>query len=242
MSGKERLLEDKKMKYNRHNRHNLLHITSAICAVCGFCSIHLECQSAVAEQKTLSGAKTTTQQQPGISHDAIFKKIENYFNGLQTISANFMQVDREGRQSTGRFVLKRPNKMKLDYLDPATNIVIAKNSKIMHYNKELKEKSMTSAHSSPLSFFLDPVIKLRSNLRIVRAEETSQRLSVTFCKADEDIDGAITVVFSQNPFQLLQWEIFSSKKDIPSGNSIKILLLQPNFNGKVSEKEFGGYD
>jgi len=115
-------------------------------------------------------------------------------------------------------------------------ILIAKDNKVIYFDKELNEKTVTSMYSSPLSFFMESTIKL--DAKILSVVDAHGILSITFCKKNPNVDGAITMVFQKNPFMLLKWEIFSSKKDINSGDATQIILLNHEFGKKVSDDEF----
>ena len=166
------------------------------------------------------------------------KQIEDYFNNIKTLKADFVQVDKNGIESFGKFWLKRPYSMKMDYIKPATHVIIAKNNKVIHFDKELNEKTVTSMYSSPLSFFMESVIRMENAVKTLSTVDEQGILSITFCKKDPDVDGAIKMVFQKNPFMLLKWEIFNSKKDLNLWNSTQIILLNHEFGKKISDAEF----
>ncbi|GHU16609.1 hypothetical protein FACS189472_02040 [Alphaproteobacteria bacterium] len=167
------------------------------------------------------------------------KQLEDYLNSIKTIKSKFVQVDRRGDESIGYFLLKRPGKMKMFYQPPATDVFVAKDDKITHYNRELKEKTVSSMHSSPLSFFLEYKINLRDNVRVLSAVELQNEMVITFSKRNEDTEGAISLYFQKNPIKLLKWEIFNNKNDIANHDSTKILLLDSEINTKkISDEEF----
>jgi len=150
-------------------------------------------------------------------------EIERYLNDISTFESDFIQEDKYGRKSTGHFFLKRPFLMKMIYKDPDLPVIIAKDDKVTHYNRELKEKTVTSMYSSPLSFFLERKINLRKNLKVLETKEGDDFVSVKFCKKDEDSEGAITLVFSKNPLTLRKWLLFPTKNNIWEYTEISLL-------------------
>ncbi|MDR0678100.1 MAG: outer membrane lipoprotein carrier protein LolA [Holosporaceae bacterium] len=169
---------------------------------------------------------------------AYIEDVEKYLNDITTFEADFIQLDKYGRRSSGRFFLKRPYLMKIDYIDPPTHVVIAKDNKIIHYNRELKEKTETSTYSSPLSFFLERKINLQSKIKVLSIQDESDFLSIKFCKKNENEDGAVTLVFSKNPLTLRKWIIFSNKKDELSYENTEISLINWKSKHFISNKEF----
>ncbi|MDR2681585.1 MAG: outer membrane lipoprotein carrier protein LolA [Holosporaceae bacterium] len=171
--------------------------------------------------------------------DQYVTQLEEYLNSLKTIVSEFVQISRYGEKSSGYFILKRPDKMKLYYLPPASDVIIAKNNKVTHYNRELKEKTMTSMHSSPLSFFLESKINLRKNVTVLSAVELKNTMIITFCKKNSDDDGAVALIFQKNPIKLLKWEIFNNKNEMTPWNSTKIILTDSKINSKkIPDDEF----
>jgi outer membrane lipoprotein-sorting protein len=206
-----------------------------------FLAIFLIIDSFAESQKTKIESKQIVIKEKNSDQDYI-KQIEDYFNSIKTLKADFVQVDKTGRESFGVFLLKRPSKIKMDYRKPATHVVIAKNNKVIHFDKELNEKTVTSMYSSPLAFFMESTIRLKDAVKILSIVDEHGILSITFCKKDPDIDGAITMVFQKNPFMLLKWEIFNTKKDINFGNAIQVILLNHEFGKKISDVEFSDFD
>lgn len=189
--------------------------------------------------------KTETKQyviKDKTADEEYITQIENYFNGIKTLKADFIQIDKNGIESSGIFLLKRPFLMKMDYIKPATHVVIAKKNKAIHFDKELNEKTVTSMYSSPLAFFMESTIKLKETVKILSVVDEGRLFSIIFCKKDKNTDGAIKMVFQKTPFMLLKWEIFNSKKDITMDNSIQIILLNQESGKTISDKEFTDFD
>jgi outer membrane lipoprotein-sorting protein len=171
--------------------------------------------------------------------DQYITQLEEYLNSLKTIVSEFVQINRHGEKSSGYFILKRPDKMKLYYVPPASDVIIAKNNKVTHYNRELKEKTVTSMYSSPLSFFLERKIKLHDNVNVLSAVELHDVMVITFTRKNSDDDGAVALIFKKNPVQLLKWEIFDNKNEMTPWNSTKINLVDSKINRlKIPDDEF----
>ncbi|GHU11775.1 hypothetical protein FACS189449_03940 [Alphaproteobacteria bacterium] len=171
--------------------------------------------------------------------DTYVKQLEDYLNSIKTIVSKFLQVGRYGDKSNGYFLLKRPGKMKLFYQHPATDVIMAKDDKITHYNRELKEKTISSMHSSPLSFFLERKINLRGNVKVLSAVEQADEMVITFSQKNDEAEGAVSLFFKKNPIKLLKWEIFNNKNNIAKDDSTKILLLDSEINTKkINDDEF----
>lgn len=174
--------------------------------------------------------------QKNLSKDWV-ENIENYFNTqLNFFESDFLQEDSKGNLSSGKMFLKRKKGlMKLKYNDPNPNVIIVKDKKLTHFNRELKEKTQVSIYSSPLFFLLDKKLDLKKNLKILSLKENKNAVAVTFCKND-DTEGAIKIIFSKNPFQIQCWVI--ENKNSEFSRCTKIFLENPKFSASYSEKEF----
>jgi outer membrane lipoprotein-sorting protein len=169
-------------------------------------------------------------------------EIEKYLNDVTTFESDFIQLDKYGRNSWGRFFLKRPFLMKMDYRNPPTHVVIAKDNKIVHYDRELKEKTVTSMYSSPLSFFFERKINLRKKLQVLKVQDEDDFLSIKFCKKNSEDEGAVTLIFSKNPLTLRKWIIFSNKNDESPSSSIEISLLNWRLKHNIPDEEFEKFE
>lgn len=163
--------------------------------------------------------------------------VENYFNNeLISVISDFVQVSSRGSISTGKIFLKRKKGlMKLYYDDPNPNIVLVKDYKLTHFDRDLKEKTIISVYSSPLTFFLEKKIDLQRNVKVVSQDESPNSVTLTLKKKGDEKDGAITLVFSKKPFQLKGWIILENNN---YGRQTQIILKNTKLNAAFSDKEF----
>ena len=156
--------------------------------------------------------------------------LEKYLNNIKEISADFSQVDKNGI-SEGSFSLNRPKKfMQMIYKTPVQVEITVKNHKVIQYDKELKEKTETSLHSSPLAFLLKSKIDLKKEIVISEIKKQRNYLFVKLCKKKSENNGAITLVFLQKPFSLVGWIILENKNDESLERSTEISLKNVSIN------------
>jgi outer membrane lipoprotein-sorting protein len=190
---------------------------------------------AVASLLLIFGASHADQKK---SSSEYLAEIQKYLNDMTTFESDFIQIDKYGGGSFGHFLLKRPFLMKMDYTDPATRAIIAKDDKILCYDKELKEKTITSMHSYPLSFLLERRINLLKNLEVLSIQSGDDFLSVKLARKSKDAEGAITLIFSKNPLTLRKWIVFSDRNDESPSRSVEISLVNWKSRHPISDKEF----
>jgi outer membrane lipoprotein-sorting protein len=171
--------------------------------------------------------------------DTYLANLEDYLNSLKTFSADFVQTDQKEKESKGYFLLKRPDKMKLCCQSPAVDVLVAKDSKITRYNRELKEKTVIPVHASPLSFFLEPKISLRNNVELEFALEDNEVVTLLFSPKNKDeTEGTVFFTFKKEPMTLLGWEIVPNTSFGANKRSVKIILNNIRTNTRISDEEF----
>lgn len=187
------------------------------------------------------------------------KVIEDFLNSIRTWRADFLEINSAGKEVKGLFLLKKsPAMLKMDYKDPPLRLIVVKNHKITYYDKELKEKSVTSTHSSPLSFFLDFKINLKDNVKVISCSKFEQKLIIIFRKKeDKDAEnGVVRIVFNmkssnsrvnkgkikgnvvEQPLQLECWEISKSMRALERGEFTRVCLKNQKINQFISDEEF----
>jgi outer membrane lipoprotein-sorting protein len=168
-------------------------------------------------------------------------EVEKYLNGITTFESDFVQSDRRGRRSSGHIYIKRPFSLKMDYKQPSSFVIIAGKNKIIRYDRELKEKTETSTHSSPLSFFLERKIDLHNNPKIMSIQNEEDMLAIKFCKKNDSENGAVVLFFSKNPLTLRKWIILPNKDDESYYEGTEISLFNWKIGGPIPDEEFEKY-
>lgn len=194
--------------------------------------------------------------------------IEDFLNHIRSWRADFIEIGRAGDVSRGVFILKKsPAMMKMDYINPPLRVVTVKKQKVTYYDKELKEKSVTSVYSSPLSFFLDFKIDLKENVSIIDCKESDGRIEATFKKKDDKDGekGVVRIAFrilsdeesgdrsngknkekaqqkrrskASPTLQMESWEIYRNVRALNLENPVRVFLKNQVINQYISDEEF----
>ena len=125
--------------------------------------------------------------------------------------------------------------MKLYYNDPNPNVIIVKDYKLTHFDRDLKEKTVITVYSSPLAFFLEKKVDLKKNVKVVSQDESSDSVTITLKKNGDEDEGAITLLFSKDPFRLRGWVILENNN---YGRQTQIILENTQFKPEFDDKEF----
>ncbi len=162
------------------------------------------------------------------NNDPRLKKIENYFNGIQTLKASFSQINNHSSVLKGDFYIKKPGKMRADYGDTSPLLMISDGFWMTNYDKDLKQASHIPLSSSPAEMMLQETFSFES-ADVQNIESSQGILKVTFTKRDTMEAGTITFVFTETPLELRKWVAID-----PQGNVIDVSLssLEKNISLK----------
>ena len=89
------------------------------------------------------------------------KHINEYLKSFINLQAEFRQIDKNGKIINGKFYMKRPNHMKLEYDKPRVTLLY-KNGSIMYYDHELGSLQNHKIHNFILRAILDGKIENRN--------------------------------------------------------------------------------
>ncbi len=134
-------------------------------------------------------------------------RIENYLNNVKTISAKFVQDSSNGATAEGNIVIAKPNKIRMEYASPTDVLIVGNGQYIVYYDKELDQVTNIDYNDIPASMLLANDIKIDGKkIKVIDFYKDAGTTSVTVEYVKENT-GPITLVFSNNPFELKQWKI-----------------------------------
>lgn len=152
---------------------------------------------------------------PASSDQEEIQKAETYLNGVTTLRARFMQVAPDGNTAEGTVFLSRPGRMRLEYDPPSPVLVVADGNFLIYYDKKLKQVSYVGLDSTPAGILVSPSIKLEGgDLTVTKVAHQPGVTNLTVIKAKDPAQGKITLVFTDSPFQLRQWQVTDQQGQI----------------------------
>ena len=202
-----------------------LHILHAVGAFFVF-ALFIGLASPAAESATAQ-TKYTPELQAAIS------RAEAYLNRITTLHARFIQVGPKGEMAEGDLYLSRPGRMRIEYDPPVPLLLIAADDWLAYQDKELEEVTYLPLSSTPATFLLQEKIHLGGEIAVTKAEKTLGATRIWLSRTDDPGAGTLTLVFSENPFVLRQWDVTDSQ-----GLTTQVGLLNPEFGKKFDPELF----
>lgn len=161
-------------------------------------------------------------------------RVEAYMNGIRTLRSDFLQTAGNGATAQGFIAIQRPGKMRIEYAPPSPNLIVTNGSFLVYVEKALKQASYIPLDSSLAGFLVRETIKLSGDVTVTAFEKEKGAIRVTLAQTDEREAGQLTLVFSDAPLQLRQWNVVDSQ-----GQTTRISLMDPQFGVPVDPKLFG---
>jgi outer membrane lipoprotein-sorting protein len=163
-----------------------------------------------AEPITVAAATPTAaaKRQEPLTDEEVVARANGYFNGLNTLVADFTQFGGDGRRIGGTLYLQRPGKVRFDYNKPSTLEVVADGSSVAVRDKKLATQDLYSISQTPLKFLLRDRISLGQDIKITNIFHDAESAQISL--EDRSTLGGtsrITLYFDPDVKNLTQWRI-----------------------------------
>ena len=160
-------------------------------------------------------------------------KVENFFNSLKSMEADFIQVSPSGKISNGKIYLDLPGKLRIDYKKPNNLLITCKGFWLTIQNRILKTTNNIPLESSPFSILIKKKLNFDNEFLGTDLKNKSGIISFKITSKTNKKAEALTLEFSEKPFNLKKWII----NDI-FGEKTTVLIQNAKYNNKLSHLLF----
>lgn len=161
-------------------------------------------------------------------------QIEQYLNTMNTLEADFVQMASNGATSEGRLYIEKPSKIRMEYAPPTDILIVGNGDEIIFHDKELDQLTNIDYEDIPGTKILTDIIKIDGKtLKIVDFYKDAGSTMITLEYAKSKDMGPITLVFSNNPFELKQWKIVD-----PQSVEVTLSLYNTHIGQTLDENLF----
>jgi len=158
-------------------------------------------------------------------------KIRNYFNSLQDMKAQFVQVDEYGNTQTGKLFLSIPGKLRWEYNTPREVVMIMHENKVYYYDKELDHGSHYIGNKGLASIFSGRDVFSLESIKVLSVTGNDDTSKVLF--GNTESPEKIMLIFNNNPFSIEGLLIENENKD-----KVAIQLNNTKINDGIDNKLF----
>ena len=163
-------------------------------------------------------------------------QVSSHLRSVDTMTANFSQVDRRGQVLNGTITLKRPGKVRFQYQKGVPMLIVGDGKAINVIDYQVRQVQRWPIGNSPLGILLDPSKDLSRIARVI--QDTPQSLVVQARDPKRPEYGTITLNFSKSGgapggLVLQGWTMLDSQN-----NRTTIRLSNQRFNVAVADNAF----
>lgn len=158
-------------------------------------------------------------------------RISNALNDVQTLKADFIQIDPSGTVEQGQLFIQKPGKVRFQYQPPGAILVVSDGIDIAVFNTRLNTTDRYPLSATPLNILLSNHTNLKENKNVLGLEHRAGALILHARSNDRRMTGNISIVFSDPGLELRQWTVVDAQglattvslRDVQTG-----LELSPN--------------
>ncbi|HRE35157.1 MAG TPA: outer membrane lipoprotein carrier protein LolA [Sphingopyxis terrae] len=175
---------------------------------------------------------------PAIAQSAsTLAAVQSHLKSTSSMTADFVQTDRNGQRLSGQLTLKRPGKIRFQYQKGVPLLIVGDGSRLTMIDYEVKQVQSWPVKNSPLGALLDPDRDLAKYAKVVPTGN-SDVLSVEVKDPKRPEYGTITMVFIRDAgapggLRLRGWVALDSQN-----NRTRIDLSNQRFNVPVADSAF----
>ncbi len=166
--------------------------------------------------------------------DVIIDKVSTYWNGVQVLSGNFVQVDPDGSRKTGDFYMQKPGRVRFEYDSPATLELISNGQSVAVRDRRLNTQDITPLSQTPLRFLLAQTIDLARDPHVVGVYQDNLYVTVVM---EEKVPMLGTykllLLFDAKDYQLKQWIVTD-----PQGYDTSVAIRNLDYTRRPDPKLF----
>ncbi|SEH45144.1 Outer membrane lipoprotein-sorting protein [Methylobacterium sp. 275MFSha3.1] len=154
------------------------------------------------------GAPTAIVTADSADPAALLAQANAYFNGINTLTGNFVQIGADGRRIGGKLTLVKPGRLRFDYDQPSPLEVVADGTSVAVRDRKLNTQDLYFITQTPLKFLLREKIDLARDLTVtdVASDPGSVRISLED-RATLGGTSKIQLFFDAEMKTLSQWRI-----------------------------------
>ncbi len=163
-------------------------------------------------------------------------QVSAHLRGISTMTADFVQTDRQGKSVSGRLSLRQPGKVRFEYQKGVPLLIVGDGNALTMIDYSVRQVSRWPVGNSPLSVLINPS---KDMSRFAKVVPSALPGTVTLEARDPKHPefGTITILFGPGGgpggLKLLGWTVL----DAQSGRST-VRLANQRFGAPISDQTF----
>lgn len=135
---------------------------------------------------------------PAAAQPGVIRRVQEHMRGVQTMTADFVQTDRQGKRLAGKLTIRQPGKARFQYEQGVPILIVSDGRALTFIDYQVKQVSRYPIGGSPLDILLNPK---RDLSRIARVVPSAAPGVITVLARDPARPqfGSITLAFTEQP-------------------------------------------
>lgn len=173
---------------------------------------------------------------PSAAQTASLDQVSAHLRGISTMTAAFVQTDRNGKSLSGTLTLRQPGKIRFEYQKGVPLLIVGDGKALTMIDYSVRQVSRWPVGNSPLSVLIDPRKDMSRFAKVVPSSIPGS-ISVEARDPKHPEFGTITIVFSAGAgpggLALQGWTVL----DAQNGRST-VRLTNQRYGVPISDKAF----
>lgn len=161
------------------------------------------------------------------------EEVRAYLEDIETLRSRFRQIDDAGRVAVGTIYVHRPWRVRVEYDEPSPILIVSSGRNLIYYDRELESATNISQRRTPAWFLLAPEVELDGRILVSDVRREGGRIEIEARRADEPLEGMLVMVLTEEPMQLVAWEIVDA-----TGERTRVELDDPVMDEPILDVYF----
>jgi len=173
----------------------------------------------------LAAADPLSKEAPSYEEQLQVERVNAYFNRFVYLSGKFTQISPEGVVSEGMFHMRRPGRVRFDYLPPSRLLVISDGFWLGIIDKKLKTTDRYPISSTPYWALLKEEVNLYRDARVISVETEPGILLITIDDPSGDAPGEMTLIFEDEGKLILRQWLITDAQGLTTSVAVSELIV-----------------
>jgi outer membrane lipoprotein-sorting protein len=142
---------------------------------------------------------------------ADLSRIEAYLGSIRSLKARFEQTAPDGDVTQGVALMQRPGRMRFQYDPPSPFLLIANYGILFFHDSQLNQTTNIPLSRTPLGILLGDHPTMSGDVAVTKFVRQPGQIQVTLVRSANPDEGALTLIFADNPLTLRQWVILDQQ-------------------------------
>ena len=139
--------------------------------------------------------------------EKLLNQLENYLNQFNNISSQFIQSLSDGSQVSGKILISKPGKLRIEYKKNNKLLIVADGKWLHYFDTDINEVQSVIIEKSPAWILLKKNINLKNDFNIKKLEKKSGKITLTIADKNFENIEKIELIFSASPIALKKWVV-----------------------------------